>query len=387
MRLRKYAVPWVLLMLLMTALACNLTPSDDNNNNNTSNTSNVSTGNSVPTVTILNPPTTATVNVPLEIQVEARVDSGSITSVELYVNQVRVNLTIASGANPYNTTLTWTPRIPGTVTMSVVASSNTQISSSQEISVVISNTPVTDPGSGSNNTGGSGGSTSFTPNAPDIGPCRALMTVALRFRSVPDTSSADTIIRTFNINEEAPIQGRLGDNSWFQVRDNVTGQTGWVFYNNSDGDFFTLIGSCISVPVLENPVVTQVPIPTSTPAPTISSSPADLVALPISGNTNLQLSGGVATGSYSLRIQNVGGTNSGPFRVLVVLPGGQEITRDVANLGPNESVSVADADQQTVTFSSAGTFQISILADFEDTIPESNEGNNFASISINVTAP
>ncbi len=210
------------------------------------------------------------------------------------------------------------------------------------------------------------------------------MTTALRFRSVPDASSSDTIIRTFGINEEAAIQGRLGNNSWFQVTDGQSGRVGWVFYNNSDGDYFTLVGSCVNVPVVSAPA-TSVPTPTLTLAPTLAAAPADIVALPITGSTELQLVNGLATGAYSLRVQNNGGSNTGPFKVLVVLPGGQEIVRDIANLAPGQSISVADGEQQNVTFTSAGLSQISIFADFEDTVPESNEGNNFTLREINVT--
>lgn len=380
MRQPSYYIGWVVAVLLMATLACNLTPSNDNNNTN-NGISNVSNG-SAPTVTILNQPTTATVNVPLELQIEAQTGAGSITSVELSVNQVFVNRAISSGANPFRASLTWTPRIPGTVELSVVATNNNGVNSApQTFTVTISTTAV------STQQSGGAPNTNVTPQAPSSssGPCRARMTTALRFRTVPDASSGDTIIRTFSVNEEAAIQGRLGDNSWFQVLDGQTGRTGWVFYNNSDGDYFTLIGSCISVPVISAPATATV-APTITLAPTVPASPADIVAMPITGSAELQLVGGSATGAYSLRIQNSGGSNTGAFKVLIVLPGGQEIVREIANLAPAESISVADGEQQNITFTTVGLTQISIFADFEDTVPESNEGNNFTLREINVTA-
>ncbi|PJF39004.1 MAG: hypothetical protein CUN55_15625 [Phototrophicales bacterium] len=378
MRQPTFILTWTIAILIIASLACNLTRSNDTSN--TGNVVNVGSG-AIPTVTILNRPTTAVVNVPLELEVEAQTSSGSITSVELYVNQVFVNRAISSGANPFRATLTWTPRIPGTVELSVIATSNNGVNSApQTLTVTITtNTTATQPA-------GSGGAGNATVSVPpsSTGPCRARMTTNLRFRSVPDTSSSDTIIRVFNINEEAAVQGRLGDNSWFQVLDSQTGQLGWIFYNNSDGDYFTLVGSCINVPVVSAPV-TQTPIPTPTTAPTLAASPADIVALPITGNTELQLVNGSATGSYSLRIRNDGGANTGPFKVLIVLPGGEEIVREISNLAPNQTISVADGEQQNITFTTAGLTQISVFADFEDTVPELNEGNNFTLREINVS--
>lgn len=379
---RHLAGSWLVFGLLLAALACNLTPSNDDSNGAVNNVSA-----SPPTVTILSAPTAATVNQPLSVEVEARTTSGNVTLVELLVNGLSVVQQPGNGANPFRTTLQWTPLRQGTIQISVVAYQGISASTPQTLSLSVGNTPVSsnpdpiDSGSG-------GGSNNFTPSAPNQGPCRAQMTTDLRFRSEPSTASANTILTVFASGTEAPVLGRLGDNSWFQVTNPANGQSGWVFYNNNDGQFFTLIGVCVSIAVLQSPT-TPTPIPTSTPAPTIASNPADIVALPITGSTSIQLdSAGSATGTYSLRIRNNGGSNTGAFQVLIALPDGGELLRDVSNLAPGQELSLGDGGgQQVVTFTSAGQRAISIFADFRDTVSESNEGNNFQILDITITTP
>jgi subtilase family serine protease len=70
--------------------------------------------------------------------------------------------------------------------------------------------------------------------------------------------------------------------------------------------------------------------------------------------------------------------------VQIVLPGGQEIIRQINNLVAGQTLNVADGAQQTVTFTSPGTHQISVFVDFTNTVQESNEANNIAQLVINV---
>lgn len=374
---------WLIIVLVMSALACNLTRSSDEDNGASSSLG----ASNPPAVRLLNTPSTATVNTPLEVSFEASASSGNVTRVELLVNNFPVSQISGDGSNPFQQTLTWTPRLSGTVTASVVAYQGINASSPASFTVTVSNTATT----GNTNTGGSNNTdnSNYTPNAPELGPCRAQMTTPLRLRSVPSTASDDTILLTFNVNDEAPILGRLSDNSWFQVQ-STSGQIGWVFYNNSDGQYFSAIGECTenNVPILNAPVIETAP-PTSTPAPSPTvpqTTPADVVALPISGPPNVSLDGsGSVTATYTLQVRNDGGSATAPFRVQVVLPDGQAIERDIPALNPGQVANAIEGGTYVLTFDEAGTYRISIFADLNGIINEPNEINNYRELSIVVS--
>lgn len=381
--LQGYRVVFVVIaMLIMSTLACNLTRSDEPEDS----TQLINTT-AAPTLQLISAPSIAVVNQPIVVEIEASVSSGSVTRVELQVNGLSVAQQSGTGANPFRTTLSWTPLRPGSIQISVVAYQGINASTPQTISVSVGN--ATGNSSDNDNNGSGGGiDTSFTPSAPNQGPCSAQMTTSLRLRSEPSTvGGADTIIYVFNIGDIAPILGRLADDSWYQVQSPATGQTGWVFYNSNDGQYFTQTGRCVDVPIISSPA-TATPVPTTVPTPTtappVAATPPDIVAVPITGNTSLQLNEGTAVGNYSLQVQNAGGSDTGAFDVLIVLPGGQQVTRQVANLSPGQVLNLADGggQQQAVTFTTAGQRSISILADFEGVVTESNEGNNFQIIDI-----
>jgi hypothetical protein len=376
------ATVWVIAMLVLATLACNLTQ-DDGSNDSTQLVNNTTP----PSIRILNAPTSATVNQPINVEVEATANSGSVTRVEMLVNGLPVTQQSGTGQSTLRTTLSWTPLRQGEIRIAVVAYAGVTASPPQTLNLRVTATPSQNPGDSG---GGNGGvDTNLTPSAPNQGPCRAQMTTSLRLRSEPSTAGgAATIIRVFNIGTEAPIIARLPDNSWFQVQDPVTGQQGWVFYNNNDGQYFTLIGRCVGIPVAQEPATpTPQPtaFPTATTAPPVNAQPPDIVVLPISGSTNLQLDvNGTATGSYGLQVQNSGGSDTGAFQVLVVLPGGQEVVRNINNLSPGQTISVAEGGggQQQITFTDAGQQRISIFADFDGSVTESSEANNVESLDI-----
>lgn len=375
----------VIVLLVLSSLACNLTRSDeaDDSTQLVNNTA-------PPSLRIIEAPNTATVNQPINVEIEAAASTGNVTRVELLVNGLPVTQQSGTGVNPLRTTLSWTPLRQGDIQISVVAYQGVSASTPQTRSLTVTNAPT---GNNDNDTGGgTDNNTNFTPSAPNQGPCRARMTTSLRLRSEPSTAGGGaTIISVFNVGDEAPVVSRLADNSWFQVQNPATAQQGWVFYNNNDGQYFTLIGRCVSVPVSTPPATaTLAPTlqPTATPTiPPVALEPPDIVAVPISGNTNLQLgAGGTAVGNYSLQVRNDGGNDTGTFQVLIVLPGGQERVRTIDNLAPGQAFNLADSgDQQQITFDAAGQRRISIFADFEDTVSESVEANNFEILDITIT--
>lgn len=367
------AVAWLIFIMTLASLACNLSKKDENGTD-----SPLSDATTPPTVSVVNPPTVAAVNQAITVQVEAIDPLGrGVTNVELRVNDRPVDSKASpdpNGTTPFNVNLTWTPVRAGSIKLSVVAWRRNVPSAEQAFNLTVGSTAVP--------TSTSVGGTTATLVAPNLGPCRARVdTAGLRMRSTPDSNRTDNIITTFALNEEPRILGRLANNSWYQVQDTTSPQIGWV-----SGGYVTVLGVCNNVPVVSPPATPTV-APTNTLPASAAPSPADLVALPISGRVSVQLnSSGTATELYSLTIQNIGGSDSGAFQVQIVLPGGQEIIRQVTNLGAGQSLNVADGSQQSVTFTTPGTQQISLHVDYLNGVAESNEANNIQQLVINVEA-
>ncbi len=360
----------LLIILLLASLSCNLSKSD-------------SSGNQIAvdaplTVAMRPQTTTVAVGQALIVEVEARdpTDIG-ITRIELLVNGQIVDVKTpaeAADTQAFVANLTWTPgtRSIGAVTLAVRAWRNGTSGSSQTQQVTVTNSPIA--------TSTQAGGINYTPSAPTLEACSVnIDTQGLRLRSVPDTSSDDTIIKNFNLNDKALVLGRLSDSSWYQVQDNA--QIGWVF-----AGYTTLQGNCGVIQVVSAPT-TPTPAPTLTPIVTQPGpTSVDLIALPISGNVSVELDqSGTATHTYSLVIQNIGTGPSGAFQVQVVLPGGEEQIRQVNNLAAGELLTLDEG--AAVTFNTPGTQQISVNVDFDNRVNETNESNNFALLTVIVSAP
>lgn len=371
-----YASMWIIVIMIFAAMACNLNKKDGD-----SESSGVVTP---PTITLVNPPTSVPVGELLTIEVEAIDPTGSgVTEVQLMVNSTVVDSKPSqdrTGTTPFRANLSWTPPTgsQGTVTIRAVAARGlvTGRSENLQITILPAGTQLTStPG-----TGGTGGS---SPTTTSPGFCRARVDVdVLNFRRLPDAGSDDYIIGRFNLNDEPRLTGRLSDNSWYQVTNGS--QNGWVF-----AGLVTLLDCNLnSITVVARPA-TPTPIPSPTLAPSAEPRPADLFALPISGQVSIQLGdSGTATGTYIIAVQNIGGVDSGQFDVDIILPGGESITKTITNLAPNETVQVSadDSGSQTVTFTQPGTRQLRVLVDFDGDISEIDENNNNASLDIIVEA-
>ena len=96
--------------------------------------------------------------------------------------------------------------------------------------------------------------------------CRVLVNTPLNFRTGPGINY--NIISLLATGTVAPITGRVGDNSWYQIRVGVT--TGWV----SSG-YITLYGNCQNVGIPPIP-----PTPTPHYTPTLICRPAHLTTTP-----------------------------------------------------------------------------------------------------------
>ena len=121
--------------------------------------------------------------------------------------------------------------------------------------------------------------TSRPTDAPTIAPtintasliCRALVIDGpLNFRWSPYIVGDANVIRTFSDGEEPEIIGWLANGSWYQVRDSVTGRTGWI---SADSSFTTPLGDCSSVPVVSQPSTPTATFRSPTIAPTLTVTP------------------------------------------------------------------------------------------------------------------
>ena len=176
-----------------------------------------------------------------------------------------------------------------------------------------------------------------------------------------------------------PIIGRTSNSQWWQVRDGNS--NAWL----SDTVIDTL-GVCTGVPVVANagvPTATVVVIPSSTPVrltatplnlPSATPAMADLVVASVSGEHNLTLSSGSVTSTYTVVISNTGFGTSGAFsNTLTVLPSNTVINLgSVSSLARSESITLP----ATLTFTSAGTYTLSVRADSGSNVTETFEQNN-----------
>ena len=170
------------------------------------------------------------------VSVEA-VDSIGVNRVQLFANNQIVK-TVASespqGDLSMQAILNYVPQPAdkGSLNLRVVAYRAAEVSLPDEIEVVVreSRAQVT---STSNPAAG-------IPSIPNDGVCRALVNVGLNFRQGPST--AFDIITVLNSGTLAPIIGRLGGNSWWQLM--VDNQVGWV-----SAEFTTEYGDCSAVAI------------------------------------------------------------------------------------------------------------------------------------------
>jgi hypothetical protein len=369
------AVVLGLTMLTLTGLACNLTrESDEQTPAAISN---------LPAVTVLSPAANAAapVGAPFTVQVSATDSGGSgVTKVELLANNIIVDQKPSqapTGDREMTVNLTWNaPAVPGNILLVVRPWRGLTQGTPATLPVIVvdsSVAPTVTLGPAPGN---------FTAVAPTFNPvCRARVDAqGLRLRSTPDTTRTDNIIDDFDLGDEPPVLGRLADNSWYQVRALAGVNVGWV-----SGAYVTLLGSC-NIPVI-SPPATPVPTPTNTLIPAAEPPPADLVALNPSGLATVELGAeNTATAIYVLVIRNGGGRESGPFKVQIVLPGGQQLIESVTTLAPGATVSVP-VNNLTVTFNAPGPQRVLYQADFENVVTESDEGNNIAWLDVNVVAP
>lgn len=368
-------IRWIvtLIMMLMGLSACNL----GNNVQPTAETLETPTPEGVPEVEILSPQSGDEFVVDEEILVSVRAtDSAGITRVQLLANNQIVK-TVSSesleGDTSFSALLDYTPRSTGTVFLRVVAFRGAEVSEPAEIEVEIrdSQAQVTATSNQAPN----------VPSIPNDGVCRALVSVGLNFRRGPGTEYER--ITVLNSGTLAPIVGRVGDNSWWQLI--VNNQVGWV-----SSEYTTEYGNCFNVPLIPTPTPNRTTTPTLTPSftPTHTATTPpntgepDLIVVNIQGDTSIIVPSGISstTETYKVTIRNTGGASAGQF-VTTLNVGSKEIDLGVVS---GLAASASREFNVDVVFESGGTFDLEVFVDAEDNVDEVSEVNNKGKISVTV---
>ncbi len=338
-----------------------------------------------PVVSILSPQSGTEVVVDETVFVNASVTNAlGITSVQLFANdRVAKVIPFEVGASVATRSilLDFIPQTEGDVTLRVVAYRGEDRSDPAEIQISVrssqSGVIVTSPPSS---------------NVPQIDPndptCRALINTGLNFRTGPSTDY--DIITVLSTGSLLPIIGRVGDNSWWKLRDGFT--EGWV-----SSQYTTEYGICTSVPVVAPPASptpdepTSAPLPTETPIPTATSEPTatttpgipDLVVTSIDGEQNAVIAVGESSviETYSVTVTNTGNGSTGQFAAVLAMNGNTYDLGVVSNLGAGESISLSI----DLTFDAGGSYTLNVTADIDNSVDELSEVNNYGILPINVT--
>lgn len=341
----------------------------------------------VPNVVINSPPNGSEAVIGQEVLVQSTAqDSIGVTRVELRVNSFIVNTVSAQSSNGerlFSVIQSWIPNEAGVANLEVIAYRGLIASVPARITLLVRQsaaqvTATLPPPSG------------VTLPPPEDRTCRARVEVSgLNFRTGPGTNYP--ILRVLEAGTLVDIIGRLGDNSWWQVRTGL--EIGWLSatYTSESGD-------CSLIPVAVPPpsptprpatatptaTFTLSPIPGS-PTPTFSPTPTipDLVVSAITGPEVLQLNAtGTVGARYTVRVYNQGTGNSGQFTTSFRQPDGSVIQLPiVVNLAPAQYADLG----VDVLFTASNTYRLEAFVDSGAQVAESDEGNNIRTLNVVVT--
>ena len=227
--------PWLVIMAgaILTLAACNLdsgAPADGIRA--------TSTPEGPPRIRILQPAAGDEFAVGEEILVSVEaMDSIGVSRVQLFADN-RIVKSISSeslqGDLTMRAILNYVPQAAdeGRLNLRVVAYRAADVSPPDEIEVIVRESPA--------QVTAAPRQAGDIPYIPSDGVCRALINVRLNFRQGPSTAYA--IITVLDSGTLAPIIGRVGDNSWWQL--NVNNQIGWV-----SAEFTSEYGDCSRVAI------------------------------------------------------------------------------------------------------------------------------------------
>lgn len=323
------------------------------------------------------------VNDPLFVETTIT-DSVGVTSVQLRANNQAVHTRgiETSDNKQVHLILDYTPRVTGSVTLSVIAYRGNIASQPVSINVHVrdARAQVTATAIPSD-------------NQPIINPadpyCRALVHVGLNFRDAPNVSS--TIIRLLEAGEVLRATGRLSDNSWWQLQDTRTGRVGWAsnaYVSMYDGT----VTLCRNIPVIAPPATTAPPatntaVPTLTPIPPTQIPPsatpiptATAIPLPNLGIASLFCPESVTipagqsdvNAQISLNITNAGGVLNQQFNVEARVESGRFDVGTFGNLQAGQTLNA----QANIRLSKIGSNLVVFVVDSNNVVDESDETNN-----------
>ncbi len=341
-----------------------------------------------PVVTITAPRSGDTFPINEEILISATAaDPVGITRVQLIVNGQISKTVTANGETNFSALLDFIPRQAGTVTVQVIAYRSSVASDPAQIQLTIGQlTLVRTPSA----TPQIIVPTSVFPTANPANPlCRVRTVSNVNLRPGPGTTFTP-VLAVMPSGTEAPIIGRLSDNTWWNIR--FANLTGWVSAN-----VVQVLGNCFNIPVIAPPSPPATPVtfqpptsaPTATPIPTATPGLPDLLVtgLTIVGSPNLSLSleGTPVSITFSTVITNNGGGGTGQFtNSVLIMP--DNITQEigvVGALGPGQSV----VQEFTLTFITAGQRTIQVRADSGSQVTEMSEVNNTGQINVTILPP
>ncbi|MBN1284897.1 MAG: SH3 domain-containing protein [Anaerolineae bacterium] len=349
MTVRK-GLPATLGLLLFVTLACNLT-------NQAAQSVPTATPASLPTVTIITPVDGATVpsGQQVDIRSVASDTGGGVTAVELRVDGTAINrYSSPEGPQIYETVQqTWTPDAPGAYTIEVVAYRGGVVGAPDSITLNVA------------------GQSAQLPADQAPAGCAAMITAeaGLRVRSGPGTDY-DHLYSLPNGTTVAII-GRVGDNSWWQVRAS-DGLVGWVSAAYTDPS-----GDCRFVPVVQPPLA-------PTPAQGGATAGVNLQVANIEGPAEATRVGGSVTATFVVTLRNAGSTASGQFTVSFY-PQGR------AGSAPPQTITVAPLRAgATLTmifngiYGAPGLYSVEAVVDSGGQVSESDEGDNVRIFTIQI---
>lgn len=310
-------------------------------------------------------------------------DSIGVTRVQLLANGQIVK-TVSSespaGQKDFDVLMDYTPRAEGDVALQVVAYRGALASEPDEVAIKVRGTDSQVTATAATS-GGSG-----IDNLPVIDSndptCRILTNAGLNLRSGPGISF--DVLTVLGVGVQAPIIGRTGDNSWWQIR--FGARVGWV-----SSQYTTEYGLCGTVPIIVPTVTptsviqaTATPKPTLTPTATSTPGLPDLVIASISGPTDVAIPNGFndVKQTYAVTITNTGSGPTRQFGNSITLPDNTVADLGtVANLNAGESITL----NVDVTFAGAGTFLLKVQADSNSAVTEVSKVNNIGSLEVKVS--
>jgi hypothetical protein len=366
----------LLLMLVLSLFlsACNLTAQQERLPTATPTQQGQDSGK--PRVTITAPTNNAQVRINELVLVRGTAgDDVGITRIQLLANNQPVQTKSFSGEKNTTFTLDYTPVSRGEVTLSVIAYRNTTASDPATVTLTVGQTNIP-----------TAAVTSITPQQPTINPndptCRAQTNSGLNVRSLPSTQG--NIITTLSAGTVVPVVGRLGDNSWWQVR--IGAIVGWV-----SAPFTTLYGSnCAVIPVINTGTLftatprpaTETPTATA-PPPTNTPGTPNLLISRFDGPDSAAIASGETSVDvdYSVTVTNSGSGPARNFDVSLRVVGGETRISQVSVLRRGESIVLPF----TVTFTAGSNYTLIAEADSGGVVGEISEADNLASRPIVIT--